>query len=368
MKLNRIHRLVILIVTGILVLVSTYAFISELAVTKYENQVITTFSANNKADISYEVYLKPNSLYEERILEKGKMAITQYVDYIGINCSYEYNSPQKADISGSYEILADVECYSTQQDSQVTIWKRTFILQPKTGFEKTQSQRLNIFQSLDIPLSQYNDFVKVISDESGINAQTKMTIYMNISAKAVSEEGIVEDILSPSMIVPLNVNYFNIEGTLEQEKPMSIEKTVQVPVPVDYTRVYFMIAADVLLLAALVCILVFTRGIEADPRERLLKSVFNKHGDRMVALKSEIDESVEYRYEVNSIEDLVRISDEVEKPIIYRYSEDHNKINRFYVVHERELYFWDVGNRDIEGKENSHISEETKNLLESINI
>ncbi|NMA66057.1 MAG: hypothetical protein GX957_07425, partial [Clostridiaceae bacterium] len=58
MKLNKALRTVILIVAGILILASSYTFITELAVTKYESQTITTFSADNKADISFNVYLK----------------------------------------------------------------------------------------------------------------------------------------------------------------------------------------------------------------------------------------------------------------------------------------------------------------------
>ncbi|NMA64824.1 MAG: DUF5305 domain-containing protein, partial [Clostridiaceae bacterium] len=308
----------------------------------------------------------PNSLYEEKILDKDKMIITEFVDHIRAQFYYEYTSEQKADISGSYEILADVECYISQQDSQNTIWKRTFILQPEISFERSQSQDFNISKSIDIQLSQYNEFVRKVTEESKINAETKLTVYMNIDVKVETESGVVEESLSPNMVIPLDASYFNIGGALGEEKPMSIEKTVQVPIPINYTKVYVLIAVDILLIVALVYVLIFTRGVEPDPHERLLNRVFKNHGDRLVALKNKIDETFEYKYEVNSIGDLVRISDEVEKPIIYRFSEDKYEINKFYVINEGEMYFWRVEYPNVDEGEIDDISEETKKLIESI--
>ena len=47
-------------------------------------------------------------------------------------------------------------------------------------------------------------------------------------------------------------------------------------------------------------------------------------------------------YEVFSIDDLVRIADEIGKPIVYRYSEDKNEIQRFYVLNDMEVYYLDI--------------------------
>ena len=47
-------------------------------------------------------------------------------------------------------------------------------------------------------------------------------------------------------------------------------------------------------------------------------------------------------YEVFSIDDLVRIADEIGKLIVYRYSEDKNEIQRFYVLNDMEVYYLDI--------------------------
>ena len=114
-----------------------------------------------------------------------------------------------------------------------------------------------------------------------------------------------------------------------------MEEAVRVRVPVDYGKVYTLTGGSVLLILSLLFLLFFTRGTEPDAHEKLLNQIFKKHGDRMVALISEVSRSYEFQYEVKSIEDLVRISDEVEKPVLYQYQDDRNGICRFYVLLEK---------------------------------
>ena len=45
---------------------------------------------------------------------------------------------------------------------------------------------------------------------------------------------------------------------------------------------------------------------------------------------------------VKSIEDLVKISDDIEKPILYRYRVDYKEINKFYVIHDDNNFVFDL--------------------------
>ena len=98
-------------------------------------------------------------------------------------------------------------------------------------------------------------------------------------------------------------------------------------------------------------ILLFTKTKEMDEHHKTLVKIFKKYGNRMVALNDKPTEPYDHTYEVFSIEDLVRISDEIGKPIVYRYSEDKNEIQRFYVLNGTEMYYWAVKDTDSPNKE-----------------
>jgi hypothetical protein len=45
-------------------------------------------------------------------------------------------------------------------------------------------------------------------------------------------------------------------------------------------------------------------------------------------------------FSVKSFEDLIKISDEIEKPIFYNYSENIGHMNKFYIINENTSYIY----------------------------
>ncbi len=74
---------------------------------------------------------------------------------------------------------------------------------------------------------------------------------------------------------------------------------------------------------------------------KTLNKIFKKHGNRLVALKINIEPAEQY-INVRDIEDLVRIADEINKPIMYKYSSTPQEITRFYIIEENTLYLFDL--------------------------
>ena len=78
---------------------------------------------------------------------------------------------------------------------------------------------------------------------------------MNIAIKSESDNGVIEEILAPGLVIPLMNNHFIIDGNLTEEKPSEIKETVKQIIPVNYKKVYILIAFDVFLVMLLVFIL-----------------------------------------------------------------------------------------------------------------
>ncbi len=366
MKLNKNSRILLIVVISIIILTLVYSFISELTVVKLKEDKTVPFSFNSRATVDYTVFLRPNPLYNNTGLNKDEYIITEFIDYISTNYTFQYTSDKQADISGDYEIKAIIQGYTGQDTEVQEIWVKEFILVPNTKFMKNHSRSYEFNNDVKLELTEYNEFVAEVQELMKFSVNTRLLVVMNINITAETEYGSITENLAPNIVIPLGTNFFKVTGTLIDEKPGMIEKTIQVTVPVNYNIVYILIVVSVFLLFTLVYLIVFTKPIEPNYQEKMLNRVFNKHGDRLVAIKSNIEENFQKKYEVNTIEDLVRVSDEVEKPIIYQFSVEKQMINSFYVIHDEEMYIWRIKEIIKPDKSEYEYSEGTKKLVESV--
>lgn len=73
-----------------------------------------------------------------------------------------------------------------------------------------------------------------------------------------------------------------------------------------------------------------------------LDSNFKNHGNRLVALKSKIDVADKPCCNVRSIDDLVKIADELGRPVLYVYNPNYTEIDQFYVSGDAWIYILDI--------------------------
>ncbi|HHV45366.1 MAG TPA: DUF5305 domain-containing protein [Tissierellia bacterium] len=315
----------------------------------FREEKVVLYGYNNAASVDYRVYLKENELYNSMYLDEGQIYITELVDNIDTTFRYEFTGDKPKDLGGNYNIIAKVQGYSTGKDNNIIIiWEKDFTLVPTTAFT-IDSEKKVIEESLNITLQNYNDFASRILEATKIKCSTSLNVIMNINIEGDTGVGHIKETITPTMTIPLNTSMFEISGNTDIEKPGAIEETRQVQMPVNRKLVsIYAIIVSVLLLALGYVSFFTVSKLDNDPYKKQLKSIFKKYGDRFVALKSEIEATNEGIIPVNSIDDLVRVSDELGKPILYKYCPDYRDISSFYVVSEDEIYILSL--RDMEFK------------------
>ncbi len=340
LKINKNIRKRLIIILMVAVFIFSYLIYSEAFNPGFEEQKNTVYSYSNKGSINYFVYLKQNKLYNGNVLEEGKLYITEFVDYIDTNLKYEFIGEKSDNIKANYSIVAKIQGFATESEKIINIWEKDFpILQNRTI--KSYNNKISIDERVNVNLTDYNSFVKEIKDASKINCQTNLILSMNINLFGNTEKSEVEDSIITSLIIPLDVAMFEITGNNIVDKPGAIEETVQVQILVNKTLVIIYGIILTALIISLIILLFFTQTApEKDPLEKELNKIFKKHGDRLVALNSYM--AIKNYIEVKSIEDLVKISDETGKPILYKYSDDYKEINKFYVSGNEEIFLLDL--------------------------
>ncbi len=184
----------------------------------------------HRGDVNYQVYLKPNDVYEEEIMEEGNTYITQIVDNIKVNFIYNFQGDASANIKGDYEIIALMEGYVKQNEVTKTLWVKKFPIAEKTNFE-VNGEGISLDKEAIINLNEYNEYSKSIMDNLKVNSSTKLTVMMNVNITADINGLSVQEEMFPAVEIPLNTNYFTIEKFNNEEIPGEIEETERIQVP-----------------------------------------------------------------------------------------------------------------------------------------
>jgi hypothetical protein len=314
-----------------------------------QDKIVAVFNYDQKAIVNYSVFYKPNILGSETSLKEGNIYITNYVDYINTLLDYSYSGETNADIRGDYSITAVVEALegrnvdlSDGENEVKTIWSKDFVLIPKTSFSASD-KNFSIKKELPVYLADFQDFVKQVAEESGVTGNHRLTIRWDINLETKTDKGIIKESLTPTMVVPLGSSYFEIGGERAIEKPGSIEEVIQVEDPQKQNKLIICSILAGLCGLILLLVLTCTKGKLQDKLEREIKQIFKKHGERLVELDTtnEILFDSKDLWPVKTIEDLVRIADEISKPIIYQYDDvEDKKVPVFYVCDEKKVFFY----------------------------
>ena len=340
LKINKLLRLIIIIAAVLILCALSFLLYKEAKVPKIEEKTVKLYSYTHKSSADYKVLLKPNSLYTDTSLEEGQYYIANYVDGIQSTFYYEFKGEGPADIKGYYEIAAVVEGYTVVEKEHITIWKKKFTLVPRKDFEVNDTI-LSLTEDVNIKLSEYTAFAGAIVEESKVQIPLQLNVYMDVNLKADTGKSPAEAKMTPAITIPLDARYFMIAESDEKEVPGSVEETQKVQLPPDKLKIRIYIcglAASGIMILGLV---LFTEPIRKSSFAIKLDKIFKQHGSRLVALNSELlTASLDNCSIVRDIEDLVRVSDEMGRPIMYEYSEDYKDMVHFYVLDDKRTYIY----------------------------
>lgn len=340
LKINKAVKTVLSLVSIVSICSLSYLIYREInfpVVTEEQEQL---YSYRGKPSVSYSVLLAPNNIYEGSSLGEGIYYLTNCTDSIQAEFDYEFSGDKSAALKGFYEISAVVEGYTMIDESHITIWEKKFVVVPRTEVEASD-RTLRLKESADIHLSEYRNFAAEVSEYTKVSIPVQLKVAMDVSLK-VEESGEQAEINdSPAIVLPLDDGYFSISKLGTEEKPGSITKTRKIQLPPDKLRINMYKAGVGTSIFLILGLVIFTEGTGKSRFSRQLKKIYKNHGSRMVALDSELlAVSLDNCSIVRSIEDLVRISDEIGRPIMYEYSEGYKQIVQFYVLDDRRTYLY----------------------------
>lgn len=347
-------RTALLFSTSILVILSGLLLFKSIKYPGLKEEKRPLYNYSSISTINCNAILKHNALYEDgAVLGDDSVILSEFLDTIKADFKYQFNGERTADINGDYDIVALLEGTTGTDKDQKTIWQKTFPISEKQNFQ-SHDKSLVIDKEISIKPKEYKDFAQSLASISKVDSQVKLSVLMNINLKAVTDKGVITKRLSPSLVIPINSNYFQITKNLGTNKPEAIQKVEKGQLPVNKNTVRIFSVLLSIFILALLYVILFVKSVEdGTPKEKELRRIFKDYGDRMVTLSNSINLDRDYCYKVRTMEDLVKVSDELIKPIMYKYSSDVNSIGLFYVCDDKSTYIFDINeqSREYEAEE-----------------
>ena len=329
----RILILIILTVIVIIPIIFTFHYISTNPKTKTENIIIC--QNYQKGIYDYTAYLKENEIYNNKtILKQGEGLIFKDItNYLEMSFLYEFFSDCGKVIDTIYQL--DLKLYTNS-------WSKEYNIFPQSKFA---SENFNV--SFEINISQYQDYINKIEDEINIiSPDTILSITSTIHIILETDEGIITEIFKPTISIPMKDNIINFEGNLSQSSLKNIEDTIEVPIPIEEinNEIYnYLIIAGILFIPFILFIITTKNDIyKTDKSQIKIQKILKKYKEWIIEIekqpkKSNFSETIKTK----SIDNLIKISEELDKPILY-YSLKLEKINTFYVIDDKILYVYQI--------------------------
>ncbi|HZK01814.1 MAG TPA: DUF5305 family protein [Anaerovoracaceae bacterium] len=299
-----------------------------------------TFEYSCQPSSGYQVILRPNELYDTT-LDEGAYYSKLLLDYIRANFSVIYKGSEETPINVRYQVVAKVNGHQGQGANKVIYWSKDFPLTAEKVV-KTFGDSWEVQEQVNFNLKEYDSFAVKAKEISGMKVTNEVIVELAGTIVAEKDGEEIEIPFSSGLLVPLLEDVFMIEKESAEPLDAAITETEKIFVPYNQTKVSLLVVTMLLLLTAMPVLMFIIK--EPDEFAMLRKKnnvILKNYGSRMVAMQEVPDLKFSKSFQVSSMKDMIKIADEVQKPIIY--IPDDSLILRnseMFIIDENNLYRW----------------------------
>lgn len=295
---------------------AAYVFRLPVVVTKE----VPVLKYRHRAAIDYRVRLKANNYYPAPVLGPGGTYLANFVQAIETLFTYRFAAGEKVALEGGSKVTATIEALTKEGEKSRTVWERSFALAPPQEFRE-EGKRAALGQRLLVDLNRYNQLVESLGKEAGVSfSEARLVLKWDVRVRVSSVKGTAYEALAPTLVIPLSQKAFAAGGepvaekagafTTEQKLRLSMREKLRYSI-----LAYLAVVGFVLLLFTL-----GTQGEQVSAAEKVRRVIYKRHGAFLVEVTTTEEESETRVVSLATIDDLVKVADELGKPVLHQKS------------------------------------------------
>lgn len=322
-----------------------------------ESQTYSVYDYCFTPDVTYQVEIKENPVYPGSFQEENLIYTRSLIKDIIIQFSQDFSGTEEVVINGDYRVTAQVRGTKNSEQGQTIIWAKDYEICPDKTFESKGDGWQNA-EKVIITLDEYEEFAKQALEVTEITANAEVEVALTGQLNISGTQKPITIPLNSSVSIPVNSSTFEIQKNAGDPVSDSITETIEVPISKDMRPIVFLVILCILCIVGIILLLIAARDFtELEMVKKHQKKIINTYGSRMTAIRSVIMPTVTKGYQVATIEDLIKVSDDLQLPIVYRVNEKNEcEDYSFYVISKQIMFVYEMMEREKKDEKESDIT------------
>ncbi len=342
MSHKKSKRMIILII-ALVTIISTFLILKVINTLKniQGNPADISYTSNVSGDAKYLVYLKENKYFPKNYLDATSSYLTDLVEYINTNFTYQYNIDRYKKLNYSYQVNAKIIAHSADQTNPVTkpLWhKEEVLLQPVVVFNSKSP--ININKQLNVSITPYLDAIAEFKNSFNVSAtfDLEINLIVNISGKTKENNDFNKQHIT-TMRIPLDAKAFDITTSKNFDEKEIIYNKEQLKKETGYMWAIIYIVILFVVIDGGTLIIKFIIDSNYSKYSRKKKKIIKEYDDRIVQVSRFIKYDDWEIVDINSFEELLDLSNEAFEPIFFWERKlNHTKEAWFCIIRDKVLY------------------------------
>lgn len=295
-----------------------YLFKTLIIADNYSTKNEEIYSYENKFNYKYNVNLLPNPYIDEETDIKENTYVTDLIDNINLDLSYNYQADKNTKLQYSYSINGYIEGTFTKDGEEQKIWEKKYELLTKEE-QTVNSNMIKIDENIDLNLKQQNMLVKQFEQEMGMNVDAKYLVALEVLVKTEVNGKTIENKYTSMINMDLAEKTTKIQGDNNKSDKKYISNEVSEEVDVNAQPMLFSLTLGI---ASIIVIRYISK--KTSPMNRIkneyryeLNRILRLCQDKIVQVNSEVDIKAEKIIDVKDFGEIIKVSEELFKPILY---------------------------------------------------
>lgn len=317
-KMRKSMRYTYIIISLVLFAFSTSFFIKELFYKKTSSMQNEIYTYKTNLNTKYSVNLKENKFIDEKELPMGQVYVSDLIQNINMDINYNYQASEKTDIEYTYNIKGILRANFSKDGNSKKVWEKEYILLDNKS-NNINDNKFQINENVQIDVNQYNKEINEFEQQMGMALDAKMYIVLQVNANTKISKTDVNNEYKSNIIIDLGEKTTEVSGNLNDEKIDKKYEEVQKQEKIDIVKIIIYGIMLIISINLLKYVLTQTRsGIRLNNEyRRELNKILRFCQDKIVEVNNKIEVVSDNLIEVKDIEELIKLSEELFKPILY---------------------------------------------------
>ncbi len=298
----------------------------------------TRYSYTLTQEPSYKVQLVPNELYPTEVVGEGGIYLSYLTQAINSNFTTTFEGSESSVVTGAYRIDAELVTYITEDKVKKDIWCKTYPMVPVDNF-RYEGDSYTLEEAVSVDYTLYSDFIAALEEATEIMLPAEVRIHLTGNMKITTPYKTFTQPLDMTLIAPVGEQYMQIEKVMPEKVEEHVQEKVSTVVPKTYTAFSLYCVLIILAISALILSYRFIGDLTDEEKyTKQIGAIFTEHGARIISVASVDTSPYAIGYSLQTIDDLIKVADELEKPVIHCKGDEALPTHTFYVLEQETLY------------------------------